>query len=114
LTGHYGISGTLDPLTMILDDGDGREGGDGAYFKDFDAPLENDGAVYAVAGSSGKATGSGLLNHPAMFYSIKNLGSVVLDVDGDRLDAVFISQTGAELDSFTIIRGVDDTPTVSR
>jgi chitodextrinase len=110
LTGHYGASGTLDPLTMILDDGDGRDGGDGAYFKDFDAPLENDGAVYTVAGSSGKATGSGLLNHPAMFYSIKNLGSVVLDVDGDRLDAVFISQTGAELDSFTMIRGVDDTP----
>jgi hypothetical protein len=68
LTGHYGASSTLDPLTMILDDGDGREGGDGAYFKDFDAPLENDGAVYAVAGSSGKATGSGSLNHPAMFY----------------------------------------------
>jgi chitodextrinase len=110
LTGHYGTSGTLDASSMILDNGNGREGGDGAYFKDFDAPLANDGAVYTVAGSSGKATGSGLLNHPAMFYSIKNLGSVVLDIDGSRLDAVFISQTGAVLDSFTMINGVDDTP----
>ena len=110
LTGHYGTSGTFDAPSMILDNGNGREGGDGAYFKGPAAPLANDGAVYAVAGSSGKATGSGLLNHPAMYYSIKNLGSVVLDVDGSRLDAVFISQTGAVLDSFTMINGVDDTP----
>ncbi len=109
LTGHYDVSGTLAP-SMILDNGDGREGGDGAYFKDGSAPLANDGAVYTVAGSSGKATGSGSLNHPAMFYSIKNLGSVVLDIDGNRLDAVFISQTGAVLDSFTMINGVDVTP----
>ena len=109
LTGHYDVSGTLAP-SMILDNGDGREGGDGAYFKDGSAPLANDGVVYTVAGSSGKVTGSGLLNHPAMFYSIKNLGSVVLDVDGNRLDAVFISQTGAVLDSFTMINGVDVTP----
>lgn len=104
LTGHYDVSGTLAP-SMVLDNGDGREGGDGAYFKDGSAPLANDGAVYTVAGSSGKATGSGSLNHPAMFYSIKNLGSVVLDIDGNRLDAVFISQTGAVLDSFTMING---------
>ena len=110
LTGHYGLSGTLDAPSMILDNGDGQDGGDGAYFKDFALPLANDGAVYAVAGSSGKATGSGSLNHPAMFYSIQNLGSVVLDVDGNRLDAVFISQTGAVLDRFTMINGVDVTP----
>ncbi len=109
LTGHYDVSGTLAP-SMILDNGDGREGGDGAYFKDGSAPLANDGVVYTVAGSSGKVTGSGLLNHPAMFYSIKNLGSVVLDVDGNRLGAVFISQTGAVLDSFTMINGFDVTP----
>ncbi len=109
LTGHYDVSGTLAP-NMILDNGDGREGGDGAYFKDESTPIANDGAVYTVAGSSGKATGSGSLNHPAMFYSIKNLGSVVLDVDGNRLDAVFISETGQVLDSFTMINGADVTP----
>ena len=44
-----------------------------------------------------------------MFYSIKNLGSVVLDIDGSRLDAVFISETGAVLDNFTMINGADVT-----
>ena len=43
LTGHYDVSGTLAP-SMVLDNGDGREGGDGAYFKDGSAPLANDGA----------------------------------------------------------------------
>ena len=100
LDGHYGTSGTLTPA-MILDGGDGREAGDGAYTKNF-AP--NDGAVYAVAGSSGKTSG-GSLDHPAMYISWNLLGSMILDIDGSRLDAVFLDSTGTEKDSFTILKG---------
>ncbi|MDA1315174.1 MAG: DNRLRE domain-containing protein [Acidobacteria bacterium] len=86
IDGHYGASGTFNPA-MKLDGGDGNELGNGAYSKTFAADIAHEGAVYAVAGASGKISG-GPLNHPAMVVSINALGSVVIDVDGGRLDIV--------------------------
>jgi len=109
LDGHYGVSSTLTPA-MILDGGDGRESGTGAYQKPAAVKAPREGAVYAVAGSSGTTSG-GALNHPAMLISLNTLGSMVLDVDGGRLDAVFLDSTGAVRDSFTIVKStVDLTP----
>jgi hypothetical protein len=104
LDGHYGTSNTLVP-SMILNSGDGRESGDGAYQKLTAGP--NEGAVYTVAGSSGKTSG-GSLNHPAMYISLNVLGSLVLDVDGNRLDATFLDSTGAARDTFTILKGTSN------
>lgn len=109
LDSHYGLSGTLDVDTMILDIGDGREGSNGSYVKPAAVAVANAGAVYAVAGSSGKISG-GNLNHPAMFYSASILGSLVIDVTGNRLDAQFIDNTGAVQDFFTIEKLPDSTP----
>ena len=109
LDGHYGVSATFDPLVHALDAGDGRETGDGAYEKPDIVAAQNEGAVYAVAGSSGKISG-GSLNHPAMFLSLNSLGSLVLDVSGNRLDAVFINQAGAVLDEFSIVKSPDADP----
>jgi hypothetical protein len=106
LDGHYGTSGTLTP-DMIVDGGDGRPSGDGPYRKPSAGAAPNEGAVYAVAGSSG-TTGGGLLNHPAMFVSLNELGSLVLDFDGMRLDATFIDDVGAVRDAFTVLKGVRD------
>lgn len=108
LDGHYGLSGTLVPA-MILDGGDGRQAGDGAYTKSGPGPVANQGAVYAVAGSSGQISG-GSLDHPAMFISLNTLGSMVLDIDDQRMDAIFLSSTGSQDDSFTLIK-VTPTPT---
>ncbi len=108
LDGHYGSSGTLTPA-MKLNAGDGREGGGGAYKKAGVAPTPHEGAVYVVAGSSGQASG-GSLNHPAMYVSFNRLGSMVLDVNGNRLDARFLRETGAVDDSFTILKGVAPGP----
>ena len=74
LNGHYGKSNTLQP-GMILDSGSGREDDTGAYVKPGVAGTPNEGAVYAVAGASGKLT-SAPLNHPAMFISLLDLGSL--------------------------------------
>ena len=63
-----------------------------------------------VAGSSGYATNS-VAPHPAMFIQMMQLGSMVLDVNGNRLDAKFLRETGAIDDSFTIIKG--EAPRVS-
>jgi hypothetical protein len=103
IDGHYGRSDTLT-AAMIRDGGDGRETSDGAYDKPGVAGIPNQGAIYAVAGSSGKNSG-GPLNHPAMFISLNTLGSMVLDVTGNRLDAIFLDDAGSVQDQFTIIKG---------
>lgn len=63
----------------------------------------NEGYVYTVAGSSGQISG-GTLNHPVMVRSLNVLGSVVIDVDGPRLDARFLDSQGAVRDSFTVLK----------
>lgn len=101
LDGHYGKSDTLAP-SMKKDAGDGREGGKGAYRKSAGTPP-HEGTVYVVAGSSGKTSG-GSLNHPAMFVSFNTLGSMVLDFNGNRLDARFLRESGQVADHFTILK----------
>lgn len=102
IDGHYGDS-TSFAGSMQIDAGDGREAGDGAYDK---AAMPHQGAVYVVAGTSAK-TGGGSLDHPAMFLSLSELGSMILDVSGNRLDAVFLRDDGTTPDHFTILEGPD-------
>jgi hypothetical protein len=101
IDGHYGTSDTFDS-SMLIDGGSGRENDTGAYTK-ISASNPHQGTVYAVAGSSGHAKG-GSLDHPVMFSSLNSLGSLVLDVNGGRLDANFIDEFGNTLDFFTIIK----------
>jgi len=103
LDGHYGFSVTLNPAVMILDGGDGSFAGDGAYTKPTLGPAPHEGAVYIVAGSSGKTSG-GSLNHPAMFISLRTLGSMVLDFDANRLDVQFVGTAGSVIDEFTLVK----------
>jgi hypothetical protein len=113
LDGHYGTSDTFTS-SMILDTGSGRPEGTGAYTKPSQIGVPHQGAVYVVAGSSGKMSG-GSLNHPAMFTSLNNLGSLVLDINGNRLNAKFLTETGTITDFFTILKGgaANEPPSVS-
>jgi hypothetical protein len=108
LDGHYGQSTTFTG-SMTKNGGSGRVDGTGAYRKRTDGNGANEGAVYTVAGSSGSTAG-GRLNHPAMFISLNNLGSVVLDFDGNQLDVKFLRETGAVVDYFTIVKGASVAP----
>ncbi len=102
LHGHYGKMATLQP-EMLVDSGDGKTNGTGAYTKLGDA-SETKGAVYVVAGSGGFATfATG--RHSAMYAHILELGSLVIDVHSNRLDALFLRETGEIEDRFTIIKG---------
>jgi acid phosphatase type 7 len=103
IDGHYGNSGTFTS-SMKKDGGSGRVDSTGAYKKPTDGLGPHEGAVYAVAGSSGQVSG-GTLNHPAMFISLNSLGSMILQVNGSRLDAQFIDQNGTTRDYFTILKG---------
>src|SRR5215213_9980697 len=103
IDGHYGLSSTFTNA-MKKDGGSGRPDGTGAYSKPTLGPGAHEGAVYAVAGSSGQASG-GLLNHPAMFISLNNLSSMVLDINGNTLDAKFLRENGEVWDYFRIVKG---------
>ncbi len=110
---HHGFSPTLDS-SMVLDPGDGQQGGDGAYQKYGTGPDAGAGTVYVVAGSSGKLSG-GTFDHPAMFTGFKAMGSVSLEVTGLQLDLKFIDSEGSILDFFTITKRepVGNPPVVS-
>jgi hypothetical protein len=117
IDGHYGLSSTFSE-SMKKATGSGKEiNGVGAYTKPTGLAA-NQGAVYAVAGSSGKATnwwgGSReRINpnpYPAMFVSLLELGSLVLDVDGNRLDVKFLDSTGTVEDEFTIRKDTFNSP----
>jgi autotransporter-associated beta strand protein len=101
INGFTGTSAQFN-TNYVVQSGSGR--GNSAYIKNSDAdgsPLARAGTVYCVAGSSGQATG-GTLDHAAMFVSLNNLGSMVLDITTNRLDAVFLRETGATNDWFSI------------
>jgi acid phosphatase type 7 len=97
IDGHYGSSNTFTQ-EMKKDGGSGREDGEGAYQK----PLKssNGGTVYIVAGTS--AFADDVFPHPAMHTSLSIPGSLILDVQGKRLDAKFIDSQGEVRDYFTI------------
>lgn len=99
LDGHYGLSTTL-AQSMKKNGGSGRENGDGAYTK-LGGPG-NQGAVYTVAGCSAMSSEPDPM--PAMFVSLDFVGSVVIDVDGGRLDFKFLQGNGALGDYFTLIK----------
>jgi hypothetical protein len=102
LDGHYGPSSTLTE-TMKKDRGSGRPEETGAYRKS-PGGGGRQGAVYVVAGSSGKVSPAPPQPHPAMFISLSQLGSMLLEVDGQRLEAKFIRETGAVDDHFTMMK----------
>jgi PKD repeat protein len=102
IVGHYGLSSTFDP-SMKVDPGDGREEGSGPYQKPA-STTPYSGIVHTVCGASGQTTG-GSLDHPAMLVSWNQLGSLVLDVNGPRLDMKFVGTAGQILDHFTTFKG---------
>jgi hypothetical protein len=100
--GHYGYSTTL-VSNMIVDSGSGNAEIDKAYEKAERSVMPYAGAVYVVAGSSGKVS-FGNLNHPVMYKSALQLGSLVIEVDGNTLHAEFLTNSGVVEDTFSIIK----------
>ena len=88
---------------MMKDAREGRIDGQGAYHKPSRGPAPHEGTIYLVAGSAGQISGGKLVD-PAMYESLNVLGSVVLDFDGNRLDATFLDERGAKRDYFTILK----------
>ena len=120
IDGHYDFSDCFnqpaapacDPATAggAVDAGDGDLLGDGAYQKPTEHLGPREGAVYVVAGNGGKASSSAPLDHPVMLRGAADYGSMILDIQGHRLDAQFLAVRKSDLsigidDRFTILKG---------
>lgn len=106
IDGHYGLSSTYNS-SFEVNGGSGRADGTGAYTKT--ASLPHSGAVYSVVGASGQVSG-GTLNHPAMFLSLNEMGSMVIDVSGQTMDIKYLNNNGTVRDYFTLSKNTTPTP----
>ena len=113
LKGHTGLSSTFNPQQHLVNGTSGNEDIGEAYIKYTDGPTPNVGTVYVVTGNGGSdvdASKAGFYNgkaHPAMFYfdgGTNVCGSLVLDIDGNKLNGKYLSSTGAVKDKFTIVK----------
>ena len=104
IDGHYDLSTTFNPATMVKDGGNGVIGSSGAYAKPTSGANAHEGAVYVVAGASG-ALGGGTFDHPVMLVNLVILGSLAIDVQDQQLDLQYIDRSGAIVDSFTMVKG---------
>lgn len=95
---HYGSSDSLSP-SMILDKGMGNEP---PYHKPAGL-TPHAGAVYSVVGSSAYAD-KGPLNHPVMAVAKRELGSLLLDINGNTLTGRFITPKGEVMDTYRIVK----------
>ncbi|GMR01431.1 MAG: hypothetical protein BMS9Abin19_0814 [Gammaproteobacteria bacterium] len=64
---------------------------------------EHQGTVYVVAGSSSKVD-QGPLDHPAHHVGLLEAGSMVIDVENNKLTARFINNKGQVRDEFSITK----------
>lgn len=100
----YLIDGAYDTPTTatghILDSGDGKQTGNGAYVKHA-GQNAHQGAVYVVAGHGG-ASLRRIGTHPLMYFTERRFGSCILDVDGASLTLKNIRSDGVVSDEFTM------------
>ncbi|MDH5423507.1 MAG: metallophosphoesterase family protein [Gammaproteobacteria bacterium] len=91
---HYGVISAFEPQSIVQK---------GPVFTKPAVRAANQGVIYTVLGSSAKAV-KGRFDHPAMAVSKAILGSMILDIDDDKLVARFIDTNAQVLDRFEIIK----------
>lgn len=114
LDGHYGYSNQLQH-SMILDSTSGCYPVGCAYQKRIDINKAHKGTVYSVVGCSGKLSGtSSGWPHPVMYKATNtDLGSMLLEINGNRLDAKFILTNDSVYDSFTIMKNAGEKKSIN-
>jgi acid phosphatase type 7 len=110
LKGHYDFSTTFDAATMNKSTSSAQYDGTTdscPYIKHIDRNRE--GIVYVVTGSAGQLGGTVFgFPHPAMHYSNRaNGGSLILEIDRNRLDVKWLCADGVIRDSFTMMKDVN-------
>ncbi|MBL0257825.1 MAG: fibronectin type III domain-containing protein [Bacteroidetes bacterium] len=109
IRGHFGLETTFSASTMAVSSGSGIY--PSSYIKS--APNYY-GTVYLVCGVGGQvgASTSGYPHNAMYASSISTYGSMVIDVQGDRMDTKFLTSTGGIWDQFTIQKTGTPSPTL--
>ena len=101
---HYGTSDTLE-AEMLQQPRMIKQ--QAFYNKPAAGRVAHQGAIYVALGSSSKVD-NGPLDHPVMAVSQRQMGALVVDINGSQLDGRFINDKGDLTDHFTIIKGDSD------
>lgn len=105
--GLYDFKASFTP-DMIINGGSGNDSLGEAYVKYTDGPLAGKGTVYAVVGnSSGSNSATPPIDHPVIYWGQACdtcYGSLIVDIDGDRLEGRYLTAYGEILDRFTILK----------
>ncbi len=110
IKGHYGNEASFNATTHNLSTQSGIYDGTAnscPYLKD--SINAKNGTVYVVSGSAGQLGGTqGSFPHNAMHYSnATNGGSLIMDIQNNRLDAKWLCADGVIRDKFTIFKDVN-------
>jgi PKD repeat protein len=110
MSGHYGSEGTFTASVHNLSNSSALYDGSAnscPYLKD--SVNAKNGTVYVLSGSAGQLGGTqGSFPHAAMYYSdATNGGSLILDIQDNRLDAKWLCADGNIRDKFTIYKDVN-------
>ncbi len=117
MKGHYGTESTYNPAVHNHSTSSGLYDGSSnscPYVKSSLNPS-NEGIVHVVTGSAGKVSGiSSGYPHNAMYHSdISAGGSLYIEVNGNRLDAKWITEDNSILDQFTIMKDVNNSSDIT-
>ena len=112
LKGLRGLAKTFDKVTNIAESTSARYDG-----SPNSCPIltKGQGTVYVVNGSGGQLGGqSPDFPHPATIFNNTTLGgSMLLDVNDNRLDAQLVMADGSVQDKFTIMKNVNKTASLT-
>ncbi|HXH18514.1 MAG TPA: metallophosphoesterase [Chitinophagales bacterium] len=106
INGLYDFKAAFTP-DMIINGTSGNDLAGEAYIKYTDGPLADKGTVYVVEGNSSGSNGYSPIEHPVIYWGQACdtcYGSLVVDIEGDRLDARYLTAYGEVLDRFTILK----------
>ncbi len=121
MTGHLGLSSSFVKDTYQLNQPNGFYNGSGdncMFLKDTPLSSSRIGTtLYAVVGSSGRKDNPKSIPefpHLAMAYGRYDVrGSLILDIEENRLDAKWLNANGIVDDQFTIMKNVNKTNNIS-
>lgn len=116
IKGHYGLENTFSFSSHAVSNSSGKYDGTSNSCPYFSPSAKTaHGTVYVVAGSAGQIGGTqSSFPHAATYYSNATTGgSLVLEVEGNRLDAKFIGSDKTIKDKFTLMKDVNRSTTVN-
>jgi hypothetical protein len=109
INGLYGNSNTFDSSRNIINGTSGVDSLGEAYIKYTTGPMAGKGTVYVVSGNAGAGNPDKPVVHPEMWGGEgcgTCIGSLIVDVNGNRLDGRYVRGDGSIGDHFTILKEI--------